>query len=165
MPAVKVIVESPFGSDDIEIRKANVSYVRDACRDCVRRGENPFASHLFYTQFMDDADPADRSLGIQLGYDRWTDADSIVFYLDLGMSPGMQKALCHAFALGIHIERRWLGRNLVARPVENGRSIEEIMNDFAKELAPDAVDQDARTDRTEDRVPEGVGSGVDIQRP
>lgn len=84
-----VIVESPYAGD---IAK-NEEYARKACMDCIRRGEAPFASHLFYTQFLDDLDPKERELGISLGYDLWRFADKIVFYIDLGISPGMQQAL------------------------------------------------------------------------
>lgn len=40
----RVIVESPYAGDVIR----NVEYARAAMRDCLQRGEAPFASHLLY---------------------------------------------------------------------------------------------------------------------
>ena len=41
----KVIVESPYAGD---IDK-NVRYVRACMRDCLLKGESPYASHALYT--------------------------------------------------------------------------------------------------------------------
>lgn len=84
-----VIVESPYAGDI----DANVDYARAACRDAYERGEVPFASHLFYTQFLDDRVPIERLAGIECGYAMWWNATKIVFYVDRGWSPGMQAAL------------------------------------------------------------------------
>ena len=56
-----ILLESPFAGDV----EANKKYAAEAVRDSLRRGEAPFASHLFYTQFLDDDIPAERSLGIE----------------------------------------------------------------------------------------------------
>lgn len=90
----RVIIESPFQGDE----ERNLSYVRAACRDSVLAGENPFASHLFYTQFLDDSKTDERKLGIDLGFDMWDGANKIIFYVDYGMSPGMKEALEKAIA-------------------------------------------------------------------
>jgi DNA polymerase I-like protein with 3'-5' exonuclease and polymerase domains len=42
---MRVIVESPFAGGF-----ANVKYSRECIKDCLNRGESPFASHLLYTQ-------------------------------------------------------------------------------------------------------------------
>ena len=54
-----VIVESPFAGRV----EANKVYARLAIRDCLKRGEAPFASHLLYTldSVLDDTDPAERA--------------------------------------------------------------------------------------------------------
>lgn len=85
-----VIIESPYAGN-VEL---NIRYARACVADSIRRGERPFASHLFYTQegILDDSKPEDRQLGISLGYAFWDYAELIVFYMDLGMSPGMEKA-------------------------------------------------------------------------
>ena len=43
---VTVIVESPYAGDV----ERNERYARACIRDCLLRGEAPFASHLLYTQ-------------------------------------------------------------------------------------------------------------------
>ena len=42
----RVIVESPYAGD---IEK-NMRYLRACIRDCLLRGETPYASHALYTQ-------------------------------------------------------------------------------------------------------------------
>lgn len=93
MPKV-VIVESPFAG---EIDR-NVTYARMALRDCLLRGESPFASHLLYTQdgILDDTIPAERDLGINAGLALGQRCDFTAFYLDLGISTGMSYGLTHA---------------------------------------------------------------------
>lgn len=41
-----VILETPFAGDI----KKNIEYARACMKDCFKRGEFPFASHLLYTQ-------------------------------------------------------------------------------------------------------------------
>lgn len=78
-----VILESPFAGD---IEK-NLAYARAAMRDCLLRGEAPFASHALYTQpgVLSDADPAERAHGIAAGF-AWREAVrcKTVVYTDLG---------------------------------------------------------------------------------
>lgn len=85
-----VIVESPFAGDV----ERNLAYARAAVADCVKKGETPFASHLLYTQpgVLDDTNPEERALGIEMGFQLWQHADRIVFYVDLGWSRGMKAA-------------------------------------------------------------------------
>lgn len=87
-----VIVESPFAGDT----ERNIEYAQKACRDCFRRGEFCFASHLFYPQFLDDTKIDERNFGIQGGYWFWYRATKIAFYVDHGWSPGMYAALKRA---------------------------------------------------------------------
>jgi hypothetical protein len=84
-----VIIESPY-SGDLETHK---EYLCRCMIDSLQRGEAPFASHMLYTQVLDDGIFAERRLGIQCGY-AWSNiADRIIFYLDYGWSGGMVKAL------------------------------------------------------------------------
>ncbi len=87
----RIILESPYAGDV----DANVAYARRAMRDSLRRGEAPIASHLLYTQdgVLNDLIPGERTVGILAGFAWWEQADAIVFYIDLGMSPGMNAAL------------------------------------------------------------------------
>lgn len=87
-----VIVESPFAGD----MEANRQYAIDACLDCLRRGEVPYASHLFFPQFLDELTPTEREQGLTAGYAMWKAATKVVFYVDRGMSAGMSRALTRA---------------------------------------------------------------------
>jgi|GEM_PF-6245954 len=87
----KVAVESPFRGDE----ERNKQFCRNICRYAVLNGYNPFAMHLFFTQFLDDSKDEERGLGIECGL-AWTDhADEIWFCLrsEDKISPGMVKAI------------------------------------------------------------------------
>lgn len=90
-----VIIESPYaGKTEAEIAR-NVEYARACMRDSLQRGECPYASHLLYTQpgVLRDEVPADRELGITAGFEFKRVADIIAVYTDLGISPGMMRAI------------------------------------------------------------------------
>lgn len=63
-------------------------------RDCLMRGESPYASHLLYTQrgILRDEDATERMKGILAGLAWGKKADLVVFYIDRGMSGGMKLA-------------------------------------------------------------------------
>lgn len=102
----RVIVESPYAGD-IE---RNLAYARAACRDCLLRGESPYASHLLYTQpgILDDSIPEERDLGIRAGLEWSLSASKVVFYLDHGWSAGMHLALTWHRGFRKSIEYRYL---------------------------------------------------------
>jgi hypothetical protein len=96
-----VILESPF-------RNADPLYVHRCIRDCILRGEAPLASHVLYTQALNDADPSQREAGILAGFCwRWLAARTVV-YTDHGVSPGMARGIEHAQEIGHEIEYRTL---------------------------------------------------------
>lgn len=109
----RVIIESPFAGDV----KTNKLYLKACIRDCLRRGESPYASHRMLTDALDDGDPEERAIGIEAGYAWWPsnrerlDQDrEIVFYVDLAVSPGMLKAYDeYARRFGTAPEMRRLG--------------------------------------------------------
>jgi len=100
----RVIVESPFAGDVA----LNLRYLRAALRDCLMRGEAPFASHGLYTQdgVLDDADPEERCLGIEAGCEWRYSAERTVVYADLGISMGMLSGIRHAADIGHPVEYR-----------------------------------------------------------
>ena len=101
-----VIVESPYAGDV----DANIEYARECVADCLRRGEAPFASHLLYTQVLDDALASERALGIEAGL-RWGErADATVVYIDRGISRGMREGINAAVRDGRLVEYRTLHR-------------------------------------------------------
>lgn len=79
---MKVIIESPYAGDV----ERNVEYARQCLLDSLRRGEYPIASHLLYTQVLDDLKPSERHTGIEAGL-AWLDvAISTSFTLTTGIA-------------------------------------------------------------------------------
>jgi hypothetical protein len=88
----RVIVLSPYKG----ARHDNVTYARRVLLDSLKRGEAPFASHLLYTQVLEDNIPADRVRGLSCE-SAWLEvADLVACYTDRGISDGMQYALDQA---------------------------------------------------------------------
>lgn len=98
-----VIIESPYKGDV----PRNKLYLQSCIRDCIFRGESPYASHRMLTDALDDNNPLEREIGIRAGL-AWRNAFTLasrddaphqvfhrvtpVFYLDLGWSNGMERA-------------------------------------------------------------------------
>lgn len=81
-----VILESPFAGDV----EANKAYAHKAMRDSLYKGEAPLASHLLYTEALDDNVPSERELGIEAGLEIGKHAVRTVVYIDRGISNGMK---------------------------------------------------------------------------
>jgi hypothetical protein len=107
---IRVILESPFAGD-IE---RNIDYARKCVRDSLLRGEAPIASHLLYTQdgVLDDNIPEERKHGIDAGLAWKSVAEKHVFYIDYGMSRGMEYGLAYATENNIPIEKRTILNNV-----------------------------------------------------
>lgn len=101
-----VILESPYASADPATVMLHLAYARRALLDSLRRGEAPIASHLLYTQVLDDSIPEQRALGIAAGVAWRLVAHAFVVYEDFGRSPGMLKAIELAERSGIPVEYR-----------------------------------------------------------
>ena len=99
-----VILESPYAGD----RAAHLEYARDCMRDCLKRGEAPFASHLIYTQVLDDDVRKERAQGVAAGFAWVAASEATVVYIDAGISPGMARGIAEAEALGHPVEYRRL---------------------------------------------------------
>lgn len=107
-----VILESPYaglGASSQDIEK-NVEYARACIRDCLKRGEAPFASHLLYTQegILDDKVPEERKLGMEAGFAWIPKAEASVVYTDRGISKGMEEGIKRAEENGLSVEYRKL---------------------------------------------------------
>lgn len=100
----RVILESPYAGD---IDK-NVAYARMALKDSLMRGEAPMASHLLYTQVLNDTKSVERAVGIAAGLEWLREAEAMVVYIDHGISPGMMEAIAMAKWLKIPVENRKL---------------------------------------------------------
>ena len=105
----RVILESPYAGDIIR----NTNYARACLRDCLLRGETPFASHLLYTQpgVLDDQVQEERKLGIDAGLAWGKVAEATVVYTDYGISSGMKYGIARAKKEGRLVEYRQIFRN------------------------------------------------------
>lgn len=100
----RVIIESPLAGDV----DANVRYARECLADSLRRGEAPFASHLLYTQVLDDLKPEEREIGMSAGLEWYAGATLCAVYSDRGISGGMLRGIAAAEAAGIPVVSRTL---------------------------------------------------------
>jgi len=91
------IIESPYAGD-IE---RNTAYARECMRWAILNEYAPFASHLLYTQVLDDSIKYQRSHGIAMGYHWLFVADIQLIFTDYGISPGMESAMSVARDHGI----------------------------------------------------------------
>lgn len=91
---IPVILESPYAGN-VEL---HLAYLRACMRDCLMRGEAPFASHGLYAQpgVLDDTQPAERALGIDAGFVWRPFAARTVVYIDFGISSGMRAGIADA---------------------------------------------------------------------
>lgn len=97
-----IIIESPFAGDFAKNRK----YANACLRDSLMRGEVPFASHVIYTEALDDTIPFERKVGIEAGLVIGAYASKTVVYTDLGISKGMKYGIDRAIAENRPIEYR-----------------------------------------------------------
>jgi hypothetical protein len=103
-----VELETPYKGDNYSTLEKNIEYARKCMRDCLLRGEAPFASHLLYTQqgTLDDKNPNERNIGIEAGLAWASHAEATVVYQDLGISEGMMLAIRRAVLEGRRVEYR-----------------------------------------------------------
>lgn len=101
----RVIIESPHAGNV----ERNESYARACMLDSLWLGEAPLASHLLYTQVLDDADAQQREVGIESGFAWHEAAELVAVYEDLGISSGMTRGIEWATKMGVPIEHRFIG--------------------------------------------------------
>lgn len=119
MSRTPVILCSPFAGD----RKRNDAYLRRCMADSLSRHEAPLASHALWTQFLDDAVPEEREVGL-ICEQAWLvllgrrmlsatkfipERGKVVAYIDLGISSGMRRAIEIAVISGVPVEQREIG--------------------------------------------------------
>lgn len=95
-----VCVESPLKGD----LPKNLEYARQCLRYVLDKGHAPFASHLLYTQVLDDRVKWQRDKSLNAGIDFGRLCEERWFFTGLGMSEGMKLALNSANEVGQHIE-------------------------------------------------------------
>lgn len=105
MPPKLVILESPYGGDVAR----NKLYLQYCIRDCITRGESPYASHQMLTEALRDTIAEEREQGIQAGFAWHQHCAYGVVYEDFGISSGMARGIEHLTSLNKHVEHRTLG--------------------------------------------------------
>lgn len=127
----RVIIESPYRSNDAHSTEQHRKYLLHAIRDSIDRGEAPFASHLLIPEILNDDDIYERSVGIRCGY-AWGDcAEMVAVYQDFGLSHGMRLAVDRYQSLRLPIEWRRLPSELVT-------SIKWIEVDWRRNIPQDS---------------------------
>lgn len=94
-----VFICSAYAGDNIPVNTRNAQRY---CRFAVDQGCNPFAPHLFYTQFLKDSSPEERQLGLELGLAFLTKcAELWVFgsHVSAGMEREIKKAEARAMKI------------------------------------------------------------------
>lgn len=110
-----VLLESPYRANTQEEIEQNVSFAQDCLRDSLLRGESPMASHLLYTQALDDNVDQERKIGIEAGI-RWQSVvDYVVVYVNRGISSGMRQSIEAARARHMPVVYRNLNKKNEAR--------------------------------------------------
>ena len=113
----RVVVESPYAGDKEQI-EVNEIYGELCMHDClVNHNESPYASHLLYTRkwVLRDGYPEERKLGIEAGF-YWRDvAEKSNFYVDLGITKGMDLGIDDCIVKDKPYELRSLPDNLWER--------------------------------------------------
>lgn len=94
-----VFICSPYAGDGMPV---NILNARRYCRFAVDTGHNPFAPHLFYTQFLNDALPEERKTGMELGLAFMTKCAEVWVFGEY-ISPGMEQEIHKAEARAMKV--------------------------------------------------------------
>ena len=86
-----VYICSPYAGDVV----FNTELARRYCRAAVEQGVIPYAPHLLFPQWMDDADPAQRELAMTMGLSMLERADELWVCGDT-VSAGMRTEIAFA---------------------------------------------------------------------
>lgn len=113
-----VIIESPFRGNKNFGQEQNSTYARLCLHDSLMRGESPFASHLLYTQVLNEQDLGQRTMGMKRAFKWYRHANLMAVYRDHGITQGMRKGIRVAKYYNIKIEFRTLAD--WARAIETG---------------------------------------------
>ena len=132
----KVLIESPLASPTIEGLVRNKKYARECMRDCLSKGEAPYASHLLYAQegLLDDDIPAERALGIHAGLVWGKEATKTIVYTDLGISLGMERGIKRAKEEGREVIYRELGFVPDVHPLEIRIEVNKLLKENQKKI-------------------------------
>lgn len=92
-----IYICSPFRAEDPETARLNVALAKMACRNAIEEGMLPIAPHLYFPNFMNEDDPAERDYGLSAGIRALAMCDKMkVFVIDNRISAGMEAEIWHA---------------------------------------------------------------------
>lgn len=99
---IRCVVESPYAGD-IE---RNIEYAKKCVTWCIKNAYAPICSHLLFTQpgILNDNDHFERVLGISCGLQWLRVSEKQIFFVDYGMSEGMNKGKEVGKLIGIEQE-------------------------------------------------------------
>lgn len=125
----RVILESPFAGNV----ERNVAYAKLCMKEMLEFDEAPIASHLLWTLpgLLDDNNPEQRRLGIAAGHAWLAGAEGVVFYVDFGISKGMEIGIERARAAGVAV---------FIRQLKNQTELSDLIARYP-DLKPDSLDQ------------------------
>jgi len=104
-----VVIESPWKAESTTEQIRNKTYALRCLKDSILRGEAPYASHLIYTQVLNEADDIERNLGMNIGFAWGSNATKTVVYQDYGITDGMNLGITRAIQEGRSVEVRSIG--------------------------------------------------------
>lgn len=84
-----IYVCSPLKGDT----EKNITNAKSYCRFVYEKGFIPYAPHLFFTQFMDDAKADERADAIRMGLQMLRCANELWVFIDNGISFGMAQEI------------------------------------------------------------------------
>jgi hypothetical protein len=109
-PRKLALIESPYGTEDPEMREKYALYSRKCTEDSLKRMEAPFTAQMFYASILNDRLRSDKDL-ILIAHMSWiTAADLVVVYTDFGLTDAMQMAINVALIKHKTIEYRSIGK-------------------------------------------------------
>ena len=93
----KIYICSPLRGD----YEQNIENAILYCREVIREGHIPIAPHLYFTQFLDDAKPDERNIGLKFGLELVKLCDKVYVYGE--PSEGMKAEIALAKQMGIEV--------------------------------------------------------------
>ena len=97
-----VFVSTPFHADTGAEMLGNIKLAQRICKQVLEDGGIPYAPHLLFPQFLDDADACQRAAGIEAGIEMLRRCDILVFSGGK-VTDGMTQEMKAASDLGIPV--------------------------------------------------------------
>lgn len=97
-----VFVSTPFHAETVAEMQENIHLAQRICKKVMRDGYIPYAPHLLFPQFLDDADARQRKEGITAGIEMLRRCDILVFSGGK-VTDGMTQEMKAASDLGIPV--------------------------------------------------------------